>query len=65
MDQEPLLTTGELAALFKVPAKTPVQWRLWGKGPKYIKVGRHIRYRPVDVERWLESQAAHAGSEQE
>lgn len=30
-------------------------WRCRGVGPPYLKLGRHIRYRRVDVDAWLQS----------
>ena len=33
------------------------QWRYRGEGPTALKVGRHLRYRKVDVDAWLEQQA--------
>lgn len=44
----------EVAAYIGVPEKTLTQWRYLGKGPRYIPVGRHIRYRWSDVEQWLD-----------
>jgi len=38
----------------KVPEGTLANWRYQGKGPRFIKVGRHVRYRRSDVEAWLE-----------
>jgi predicted site-specific integrase-resolvase len=38
-----------------VPEQTLAQWRYLGKGPAFIKVGRHVRYRDEDVEAWLEA----------
>lgn len=29
-----------------------------GEGPRFIKLGRHVRYRADDVLAWIESQAA-------
>jgi hypothetical protein len=29
-------------------------WRANKSGPRGIRVGRHVRYRPSDVELWLE-----------
>jgi predicted DNA-binding transcriptional regulator AlpA len=31
------------------------KWRLYRKGPKFVKLGRAIRYRRTDVETWLSS----------
>jgi predicted DNA-binding transcriptional regulator AlpA len=39
-----------------IPAGTLAQWRYLGKGPAYVKVGRHVRYRAEDVDAWLASQ---------
>lgn len=43
------LTTSELAARLRVSVSTVNKWRLFGGGPKYIKIGRQVRYRPEDV----------------
>lgn len=55
---QPLLTVTEVAELLSVPVKTMYAWRYHGDGPPAIKVGRHLRYRPDDVEAWLDQQAA-------
>jgi hypothetical protein len=54
---ERLLTPDEVADALQVPAATLPQWRYLGRGPKYIKVGRHVRYRVVDLDRWLDEQS--------
>lgn len=30
------------------------EWRYRGKGPLFVRVGKHVRYDPVDVRRWCE-----------
>lgn len=50
----PLLSVQELASLLKVPVQTIYYWRYRGDGPKPIRVGKHLRFDPADVERWLE-----------
>jgi len=52
-------STEGLARYLGVPAATVKAWRYKGTGPRGLRVGRHIRYRRADVERWLESQAGH------
>jgi excisionase family DNA binding protein len=48
-----LLTVEELAQLLGVPVATLYRWRHYGdQGPLAIKVGKHLRYRPEDVEEW-------------
>lgn len=32
-------------------------WRYLGKGPKYVKIGRRVVYRPADLDAWLEAHA--------
>lgn len=34
---------------------TLATWRYLGKGPKYIKIGRRVVYRPADLDAWLEA----------
>jgi excisionase family DNA binding protein len=53
---EPLLTVEELAAVLQVPVATLYQWRVTGRGPAGVRVGRHVRYRRSEVERWLDEQ---------
>jgi excisionase family DNA binding protein len=55
-----LLSIRELAAYLNVPVQTLYVWRYNGDGPRGIKVGRHVRYRPEDVEEWLEERTAKA-----
>lgn len=52
-----LLTAEQVAEYLGVPVTTLYQWRYTGHGPRAYKVGRHLRYKPTDVERWLEQQA--------
>jgi len=53
--EESLLTLGEVATQLKVPEASLRYWRHVGSGPTSIKVGRHVRYRPTDVEAWLQT----------
>lgn len=48
----------DLAALFGPPVTVAsvYEWNYRGTGPKYLKIGRHIWYRPEDVEAWLREQ---------
>ena len=60
------LTDRELAELLDIPTRTPGQWRYLRRGPAYMKVGRHVRYRREDVEGWLAEQTvtpAHGGGD--
>jgi len=52
-----LLTAAELASELAVPLCTIYAWRSAGKGPRGVRVGKHLRYRRSDVDAWLEKQA--------
>jgi len=49
-----VLRTADVAKMLDVSEATLRGWRRLGSGPPYIKVGRAVRYRPEDVERWVE-----------
>jgi excisionase family DNA binding protein len=51
---EDLLDDEKLSGILDVPVGTLANWRYQGKGPRFVKVGRHVRYRRSDVEAWLE-----------
>lgn len=51
-----LLDTSEVADLLTNKSNTIEGWRIKGIGPRYIKIGRLVRYRIEDVNAWLESQ---------
>jgi excisionase family DNA binding protein len=55
--EQTLLSPEQLAALLGVPLKTIYAWRYRGLGPRALKVGRHVRFRPSDVSQWLDEQA--------
>lgn len=46
---DPLLTDGDLAEHFNCSETTSRNWRVRGEGPRWIKVGRLVRYRLSDV----------------
>jgi Helix-turn-helix domain len=52
---EPLLTPWEAAAALRCSRTTLVHWRTTGKGPRFLRLGRHIRYRPADLEIFIAS----------
>ena len=55
-DAPRLLRPDELASLLGIPLATIYRWRSRGDGPPGIRVGRHVRYRLEDVDRWLDEQ---------
>lgn len=56
-DRKPLATPTDLADFLGVPEATLTQWRYLRRGPRWSKVGRYVRYRWSDVEKWLDEQA--------
>jgi hypothetical protein len=42
-----------VSAFLGVPVATLHQWRYLGTGPDAFKVGRHLRYDPDVVRRWV------------
>ena len=58
---EPLLTEQDVARLLRRKLRTLQKDRLLNRGPRYIKVGKSVRYRPADVAAFLETCPANAG----
>lgn len=50
---EPLMSIEELSEYLHVPVRTLYDWRLSGKGPCAVHIGRQIRYFVTDVHEWL------------
>lgn len=48
------LTTKQAAEFLQVKETTLEQWRWNGKGPRFIKLGRCVRYRRTDIETFVE-----------
>lgn len=48
--REPMMTENDMAFYLGLSKRTLRQWRLEGRGPRFFKVGRHVRYDPADLE---------------
>jgi predicted DNA-binding transcriptional regulator AlpA len=55
---ERLWTVRDASAWLGIPVGTLYQWRTRHLGPRAYRVGRHLRYDPVDVRAWLSEQAS-------
>ena len=53
-----LLTVEDLAEYLDVPVSTVYAWRYRRQGPPGFRVGRHLRFRWSDVERWIKDRIA-------
>ena len=54
-----IFAAAPIATVIDSTPKTLEAWRAVGRGPKFIRVGRAIRYRKADVEAWLAGQGGH------
>ncbi|WP_291531110.1 helix-turn-helix domain-containing protein [Bifidobacterium sp. UBA4282] len=49
-----LLTPGQTAEQLDIPVSTLSRWRSERRELPYVTVGRLIRYRQVDIDRWID-----------
>ncbi|MEA5155754.1 helix-turn-helix domain-containing protein [Raineyella sp.] len=59
-----LITPDTLAERLGVKRRTVDEWRIEGSGPRYLRLGRTVRYRPEAVDEWLLGQERTATSEE-
>jgi len=48
-----LLTQVEAAKILRLSERTLERLRVSGAGPSFVKAGRPVRYREIDIERWI------------
>jgi predicted site-specific integrase-resolvase len=53
-----LLTVTDLSDHLGVPVNTLYQWRTKGYGPIGRRIGKHVRYRPEDVDAGVSEQGS-------
>lgn len=49
-----LLTPEELGSMLEVTVETLREWRRLKQGPDYVKTGKSVMYREIDIAQWLE-----------
>lgn len=59
----PLRDENYLAKVLGCDVKTLQAWRTRGGGPPFVRVGRLVRYRNEDIQKWIESRLATSTSE--
>ena len=59
-----LITPATLAAGLRTTERTLSEWRITGRGPKFIRAGRRALYRPEAVDEWLLSQERESTAEE-
>jgi predicted DNA-binding transcriptional regulator AlpA len=60
---EALLNEHDVARITGLSVASVRRWRLLRQGPKYLKIGAAVRYRPDDVTAWLESRPTGGGQQ--
>jgi predicted DNA-binding transcriptional regulator AlpA len=60
---ETLLNEHDVARITGLSVASVRRWRLLRRGPKYLKIGAAVRYRPEDVSVWLNSRPTGGGKD--
>lgn len=60
-----ILPTKAVAARLQVAEQTLAKWRTEGIGPRYLRMGRTIRYRASDVDAFIEQSLSPIGGPDE
>lgn len=55
MSNKSFLTTDEAADYVGLQKSTLEAWRCRGGGPRFVKMGRAVRYRQADLDAWIET----------
>lgn len=53
--EDPLLKPAEVASYLGTSVAALAQQRYRGRGPKFIKTGKLVRYRRSDIKAWLDA----------
>ncbi len=62
---ERVLRPEDAADMLGCTVRTLSDWRLDGRGPKFVRVSsRMVRYRMIDLQRWLEDRVVGSTSQQ-
>jgi excisionase family DNA binding protein len=55
-ETDPLLRSEAVAEYIDVSMATLEKWRNQKRGPAHVRIGRLVRYRQSDLDRWLREQ---------
>lgn len=58
------LNTAQAAAFTCLGVQTLAKLRVYGGGPTYVKAGRKVLYRRIDLDRWLASKLRSSTSQE-
>lgn len=59
----PALDTSAAAAYMGLSRSTLEKLRVYGGGPRYLKLRRLVRYRPEDLDKWMADRVVSSTSE--
>jgi hypothetical protein len=51
----------DIEQIYGIPRATLQRWRFFGKGPKWVKFMRSVRYKFADIEAWIAAQPSGGG----
>lgn len=58
-----LLNTGEAAMFLRLRPQTLESWRVQGRPPKFLKIGRLVYYEVAELERFIDQCQRHSTSD--
>lgn len=58
-----VLDTAKAAEYLQLAQGTLERFRVQGDGPRFMKLGRAVRYRQADLDEWMESRIVSSTSE--
>ena len=62
---ETLMNEHDVARITGLSVASVRRWRLLRQGPKYLKIGAAVRYKPEDISAWLKSRPSGGGHQAE
>lgn len=60
--RQKLATTAEVAEYLDRPVATLRQWRWLNRGPRWVKIGKSVRYRWSDIDAYVDEQTRGAAA---
>ncbi len=58
---ESLLNEHDVARITRLSVASVRRWRLLRQGPKFLKIGAAVRYKPEDISEWLATRPTGGG----
>lgn len=62
-NQKVILTVSEAAQYLGLAQSTLNKWRCFGDGPRFLKLGKAIRYRKSDLDKFLDEHRVESTSQ--